>query len=186
MASYLAATPPAVKTRTLADLIAFDRAHADVEMPFFAQEDFEKAEATKGLDDPDYLAARATSLRLAGPEGLGRLMDEQKLDAIVSPTRGPAPLTDVAGVSHGGGGGVITGLAAVSGYPHLTVPMGQVMGLPVGLSFVGRPWSEARLLSLGFAFEQTAGGHTAPTYAVSVEQMPESALHVQPYGAPKR
>jgi amidase len=152
--AYLASTDPArVKTRTLADLIAFNRAHASEEMPLFGQEIFEKALATKGLSDPDYLAAKAAAQRMAGTEGLDRMLRENDVVALIAPTLAPAWLIDPILKDRylGGGAG---GLAAVSGYPHLTVPMGEVLGMPVGLSFIGPAWSEARLLSLGYAFEQ--------------------------------
>ncbi|MGA0603013.1 amidase [Caulobacter sp. KR2-114] len=154
--AYLAATDPErVKTRTLADLIAFNRAHADAEMPLFEQETFEAAEATRGLDDPDYLKALETSRRMAGPEGIDKLLKDNDVVALVAPTLAPAWLIDdVLGDRYlGGGAGSV---AAIAGYPHLTVPMGQVKGLPVGLSIVGPAWSDARVLSLGYAFEQTA------------------------------
>ena len=153
--SYLASTSPdRVKTRTLADLIAFDVAHADAEMPYFGQEIFEQAQKTKGLDDPDYHKALSDGRRLAGAEGIDRLLADNNVSAVVAPTAGPAWLTDpiLKDFTLGGAAGQ---LAAVAGYPHLTVPMGDVSGLPVGLSFIGPAWSEARLLGYGYAFEQT-------------------------------
>lgn len=153
--AYLASTDPVrVKTRTLADVIAFNQDHAAEEMPLFGQDIFLKSADTKGLADPDYLAAKALAHRLAGPEGIDRLLADNNVVALVAPTLAPAFLIDpiLKDAYIGGGAG---SLAAVSGYPHLTVPMGVVMGMPVGLSFVGPAWSEARLLSLGYAFEQT-------------------------------
>jgi amidase len=158
--AYLASTPPAVKVRTLTDLIAFNRAHAAEELALFGQELFEMAEKTSGLKDPDYLAALATARRLAGPEGIDRMLAASGVVALVAPTMGPACLIDPVlkdqFVGHAAGS-----MAAVAGYPHLTVPMGEVSGLPVGLSFVGPAWSEASLLNLGHAFEHTA--QAAPT-----------------------
>jgi amidase len=168
LAAYLATTSPEkVGPRTLADLIAFNRAHADREMPLFAQETFEAAEQTKGLADPAYLAAKAKAFRLAGPEGIDALLKDHDVAALVAPTLGPAWLIDpvLKDRSVGGGAG---NAAAVAGYPHLTVPMGLVDGLPVGLSFVGPAWSEARLLGFGYAFEQAAGARRPPTYLPSV------------------
>ena len=153
--SYLATTSPdQVKTRTLADLIAFDVAHADAEMPYFGQEIFEQSEKTRGLDDANYRKALDEGRRLAGAEGIDRLLADNNVSALVAPTAGPAWLTDpiLKDFTLGGAAGQ---LAAVAGYPHLTVPMGDVSGLPVGLSFIGPAWSEARLLGLGYAFEQT-------------------------------
>jgi amidase len=160
--AYLASTPPAVKTRTLAELIAFDRAHAASEMALFGQEGFERGEATKGLDDPDYQKSKAEAQRLAGPEGLGKAMTAKKLDALIAPTVSPAWVSDTVLGDHFSGG--TGGLAAIAGWPHLTVPMGQVRGLPVGISFMGPPWSEAKMLVYGYAFEQATHARKPPTY----------------------
>ena len=160
--TYLASTSPdRVKTRTLADLIAFNLAHAAEEMPLFGQETFEAAQATKGLADPAYLAALATGRRLSGTDGIDAMLAKYGVIALVAPTLGPAGLIDPVLKDRYLGGGAGT-LAAVAGYPHLTVPMGQVSGLPVGLSFIGPAWSEARLLSLGYAFEQATHARRPP------------------------
>lgn len=149
--AYLATTPPSVATRTLADLIAFNRTHAEREMPHFQQELFEQAEATARHDPAEYRAFRA-GVKAAAAAGLDGLLATHRLDALIAPTTGPAWPTDLArGDRIGGSAGT---LPAVAGYPHLTVPMGFIDGLPVGLSFIGPRWSEARLLALGFAFEQ--------------------------------
>jgi amidase len=164
--TYLATTPKRVDSRSLADLIAFNLAHHDRELALFGQELFEKAEATKGLDDPAYLAALATSRRLAGAEGIDRMLATDKLDALVAPTAGPAWVVDTACGDHSSG--QTSTLPAVAGYPHLSVPMGQVYGLPVGLSIIGPAWSDARVLAYGYAFEQALGLHMAPTFARSL------------------
>ncbi|WP_353198329.1 amidase [Sandarakinorhabdus sp.] len=153
--AYLASTPATVTARTLADLIAFNKANAAAELGLFGQDTFEKAQATKGLADPDYLKARETSLRLAGKEGIDKMLAEAKVTVLVAPTTAPAWFIDPVNADQSPGGGA-GGLAAVAGYPHLTVPMGGVRGLPVGLSFIGAAWSEARLLAYGYAFEQAA------------------------------
>jgi len=177
--AYLATTNPAqVKTRTLADLIAFDRV-TPRELSIFDQDLFEQAEKTKGLDDPDYKKARATSLRIAGPEGIDKLLADNKLDALIAPTTGPAWRSDTVDGDHVLGEGA-TNLAAIAGYPHLTVPMGYARGLPVGLSFIGPAWSEARLLQLGYAFEQATHARHAPTYPPSIESAPDIAPVLQP------
>lgn len=171
--AYLASTPATVKTRTLADLIAFNKANAGAEMGLFGQDQFEKAQATTNLADPDYIKARETSLRMAGKEGLDRMLAEANVEVIVAPTTAPAWFIDPVNADQSPGGG-IGGLAAVSGYPHLTVPMGAVRGLPVGLSFIGPAWSDARLLSLGHAFEKaTPGLKPIPTFRDRVEDSPE-------------
>lgn len=179
--AYLATTPPSVRTRTLADVIAFNRAHAAQELALFGQETFEQAEKTKGLDDPAYREALADARRAAGPEGIDRLLAKNRLDGLVGPTMPPAwPIDAVNGDQvRGGGGG---SLAAVAGYPHLSVPMGAVRGLPVGLSFIGPAWSDALILSLGFAYEQAAKINTKPRFLPSIEESPDVAPLLKPAG----
>jgi amidase len=170
--AYLATTPPTVRTRTLADLIAFNSANASAEMPLFGQDIFEGSEKTKGLNDPEYKKARATSFRLAGPEGIDKLLKQHKVEALVGPTVAAAWLIDaVHGDQYPGGGA--GSLAAVAGYPHLTVPMGQVKGLPVGLSFMGAKWSDALILSLGYDYEQASQKRVEPRFLRSMEDTPE-------------
>jgi len=176
--AYLADAAPAVSTRTLADAIAFNAREAGREMPFFGQELFEQAQATTGLDSKEYREAHATNLRLAGPEGIDRLLREHELDALIAPTTGPAWTTDVVNGDHYLG--AASTLPAVAGYPHLTVPMGQVFGLPVGLSFIGPAWSEARLLALGYAFEQRAGARRPPTFATTIDGFGGVTPHLAP------
>ena len=131
------------------------------------------------MDDPDYRKALETGRRLAGPEGIDRLMAENHVDALVAPTGGPAaPIDPVRGGGYRGGGA--SRLPAVSGYPHLTVPMGYVDGLPVGLSIIGEAWSDAKLLGIGYAYEQRTKRRHAPTYAKSVLDMPEIAKALSP------
>jgi amidase len=179
MNAYLATTPPGVRTRTLGDLIAFNAAHADAELALFGQDTFEQAEKTKGLDDPDYKKARATSLRMAGAEGIDKLLKDNDVVALVGPTMPPAwPIDAVNGDQISGGGG--GGLAAVAGYPHLTVPMGTVKGLPVGLSFIGPKWSDQMILSLGYAYEQASHKRADPRFLPSIEESPEIAPHLRP------
>ncbi len=177
--SYLATTPPAVKTRTLAQIIAFNKENADAEMALFGQETFEKAEETKGLQDPDYRAARALSFQLAGPGGIDRMLAANDVVALVFPTMPPAWKIDAVNGDQISGGGA-GDLAAVAGYPHLTIPMGAVKRLPVGLSFVGPAWSEARLLGLGYAYEQTAKVKLTPGLIPSIEEAPEIMKHLLP------
>ncbi len=159
--AYLATTPAAVRTRTLADLIAFDEANGERELALFGQDSFVKAQATAGPADPGYRAARALSLRLAGADGIDRMLASQHVAALVSPTVPPAWLTDPVNGDRIGASGP-AGLAAVAGYPHLSVPMGVVRGLPVGLSLLGPAWSEARLLAFGYAFEAARGAIARP------------------------
>jgi amidase len=167
--------------RSLADVIAFNNAHMSEEMPLFGQETFIAAEKTKGVNDPAYKKARASSFRKAGPNGIDMLLRTHKIDALVGPTMPAAWKIDAVHGDQIAGGGAGS-LAAVSGYPHLSVPMGMVKGLPVGLSFLGPKWSEANLLSLGYAFELARGPLPAPRLLRSIEESPQIAPELQPQG----
>ena len=180
MAKYLKDSPAPIESRSLADLIAFDKAHAQQEMSLFGQETFEEAEKTKGLDDPAYKKAREASFRAAGPDGIDRLLKQYQVVALVGPTMPPAWKIDAANGDQISGGGAGS-LAAVAGYPHLTVPMGLVKGLPVGLSFIGPKWSEQLLLNLGYAYEQARGPFPSPKFYRSIEEEnPEVAPYLEP------
>ena len=180
MAKYLRGSPAPIGVRTLADLIAFDKDHAQQEMSLFGQDIFEQAQKTKGLGDPAYRKARRVSFTAAGPNGIDRLLKQYNVVALVGPTAGLSWKIDAVNgdlYTSGGAGN----LAAVAGYPHLTVPMALVKGLPVGLSFMGPKWSEARLLSLGYAYEQARGPFPAPKFYRSVEQDdPQVAPYLEP------
>jgi amidase len=163
--SYLAGSPPAVQSRTLAQLIAFDDAHPQ-EMTWFGQGNFIKAQRTKGLQDPAYLEARSANLRRAGPDGIDRLLKEHRVVALISPTQSPAFVIDLVNGDSAGGGD--SSLPAVAQYPYITVPMGEVHGLPVGLSFIGPKWSEARLLGLAYSYEQASHAARQPAFAPDI------------------
>ncbi len=166
--SYLATTPAAVRTRTLDQVIAFNRAHANAEMPFFAQETFEKAAETKGLSDTAYKAARAKSLRLAGAQGIDAMLAQAGAQVLVEPSYGAAWLSDpVYGDQYGGPSAA--SLPAIAGYPHLTVPMGLVRGLPVGLSFIGTRGDDQRVLGAGYAYEQASHARVPPRYLLQAD-----------------
>ena len=166
--AYLASTDPAqVSTRTLADVIAFNE-RTPRELALFGQELFIQAEAKGGLNDPAYVEAREASLRLAGAEGIDRLMREHDVVALIAPTTGPAWTTDVINGDHYAG--AASTLPAVAGYPHLTVPMGFVDGLPVGMSFIAGKWEDARVLSLGYAFEQLTQAMRPPSFGRTVDE----------------
>lgn len=176
--AYLATTPPAVKTRNLAAIIAFNRS-SPRELALFGQGLFEQAEASRGLDDPEYRKWRDEGIAYAGQNGIDRLIAEHRLDALIGPTVSAAwPIDAIHGDQYPGGGGGY--LAAMAGYPHLTVPMGQVRGLPVGLSFIGPKWSDAAMLALGYAFEQARGPVAGPAFLPSIEQAPEVAPLLEP------
>ncbi len=164
--AYLAARGPGAEVRSLADLIAFNERNAESEMPYFGQERFIAAEAKGPLSEPGYLAVLAASRRLSRAEGIDRTMDEQRLDAIVGPTGGPAWVTDLVNGDHFGGSS--SGYPAAAGYPNITVPAGAVHGLPVGLSFFGRAWSEPTLIRIAHAFEQATQARFAPAFRPTV------------------
>jgi amidase len=160
--AYLAKTPASVKTRTLADLIEFNK-HEPRETVLFGQDIWEEAEATKGFDDPEYKRIVEFAQRTRGPEGIDKLLTDSTTVALVQPSYEPAGLIDLAThLRNGGGGPAAAGVPAVAGYPHLTVPMGDINGLPVGISFVGPKWSEQLLLSLGYAYEQASHARPLP------------------------
>lgn len=159
---YLAEPGRETPMKSLGDVIAFNDAHAAEEMAFFGQQDFLAAEKRGPLTEPAYLAARATCLRLARTEGLDAALDGGEFDALVMFTRGPATLTDHV-LGEGGSGGSST-LAAVAGYPNVTVPATDLFGLPVGISFVGRAWSDARMLALAADFEAHARARRVPEF----------------------
>lgn len=159
---YLSSRPN-LTVHTLADLIAFNRAHADVEMPYFLQQLFEQAQAKGSLDDPGYLAALATNKRLSQTEGIDKVMDELRLDALFAPTRNPAWTIDLLNGDRSLGGSSTP--AALAGYPLITVPAGQSFGhLPVGVTFMGRAFSEPTLIKLAFAFEQATRARKKPEF----------------------
>ena len=159
---YLAEPGRVTPMKNLADLIAFNDAHSAQEMPFYGQELFTASQARGPLTDQAYVEARATCLQLTRTEGIDAAMDANKLDALVFFTKGTAMLTDHIN-GEGSSGGSAT-LAAVAGYPSVTVPAASVFGLPVGLSFVGRAWSDAKLLALAADFEARTKARTEPKF----------------------
>ena len=168
--AYLATTPPTVTARTLEQVIAFNTAHAAAEMPFFGQETFEAAVKTKGLQDPAYLAARAKSLRAAS-DAIDGMLRQARATVLVEPSYDAAWLSDtVYGDQYGGPSA--SELPAIAGYPNLTVPMGLVRGLPVGLSFIATRYGEATVLGAGYAYEQRAHARAAPRYLSTADAGP--------------
>ena len=157
--AYLGRLGPSQPHRTLADLIAFNNEHADDEMPFFRQELFEKAAEKGPLTEAAYLDALATCRRVSRTEGIDAVMDEHRLDALVAPSNAPAWRIDYANGDHYVGGNSTP--AAVAGYPNVTVPMGFAFDLPIGISFVGRAWTEGTLIRLASVFEH-ATRHRRP------------------------
>ena len=162
IAAYLATRGAPTKLRTLADLIRFNDEHAAREMPYFQQEIFLKAEQKGPLTDPAYREARAACLEKTRRDGIDRVVGAHRLDAIVAPTGGPAWTTDLINGDRYLGGS--SSAAAVSGYANVTVPAGSVFGLPLGVSFIGPAFSEARLIALAYAFEQATKARRAPRF----------------------
>ena len=159
--AYLAALPNG-EIRSLADLIAFNEAHAGEEMPYFGQERLIEAQRRGSLSEDRYQEAHAVAQRLSREEGIDRAMDTDDLDAVIAPTGGPAWVIDHVNGDHFSGGS--SSLAAVAGYPNITVPAGYVQGLPVGLSFFGRAWSEPTLIRIAYAFEQASRHRQQPVF----------------------
>ena len=164
--AYLAECVPGSSIRTLADLIEFNEKNRDREMKYFGQEHFIRAEAKGGLDSKEYLEALANCRKLSREEGIDKIIAEQKLDALVAPSNGPAWLTDFIKGDNSGGG--FAQPAAVAGYPHITVPAGYVAGLPIGISFVAGAWAEGKLIKLAYAFEQATRHRRPPTFPAHV------------------
>jgi amidase len=153
-------------TKSLAELIEYNKRNAAAEMPYFGQELFEQAQAKGSLHEKKYKEARAKARRFAGAEGIEAALKAQNLDALIAPAMSPAWLTDEVLGDHYVGGGY--GAAAVAGTPSLTVPMGESYGLPFGIVFMGSAWSESRLIELGYAFEQLTKARRPPGYLRTV------------------
>lgn len=158
--AYLSTLGPGQPYKTLTDLIAFNRERADVEMPYFEQEHFEQANEKGPLTEAAYLEALATCRRLSRAEGIDAVMDGHRLDVLVAPSNAPAWRIDYANGDHYVGGNSTP--AAVAGYPSITVPMGFAFDLPIGISFIGRAWSEGTLIRVASAFELATSARRPP------------------------
>jgi amidase len=160
--AYLAKLGPGAPVHSLKEVIEFNERERTKELPYFGQDLFVKAEAKGDLKSKEYLDALANNLRLARAEGIDATMDKFKLDALVAPTAPPAWVTDLVDGDNVGGGS--SGMAAIAGYPDITVPAGFIFGLPVGISFFGRAWSEPTLIKLVYSFEQATKVRKPPKF----------------------
>ena len=167
---YLAWLGPASPVHSLGDIIAFNNAHRDEELAYFGQELFMMAEAKGPLTSAAYTRARVDAWGYAGTYGIDGVMAKYRLDALVALTGGPAGLIDLQkGDDRSALLPGLSGIAAVAGYPHITVPAGYIRGLPVGISFVGRAWSEPTLIKLAYAYEQATRHRHPPTFAATAD-----------------
>jgi amidase len=160
--AYLTRLGPGAPVRSLAEVIKFNEDNRDKEMPYFGQDMLIKAEAKGPLTSKEYLEALDNNLRLARKEGIDATMDKFNLDVLVAPTGGPAWLTDLVNGDNSVGGSA--NAAAIAGYPSVSVPAGFVFGLPVGISFFGRAWSEPTLIKIAYSFEQAAKTRKQPKF----------------------
>ena len=166
--AYLASLGPGAPIKSLAELIEYNEANHDLELALYGQELHVRSQERGPLTDQRYLDALAASHRLSRDEGIDRAMDEHRLDALVGITAGIPALQDPLDASGGGGGGCSTP-PAMAAYPNMSVPMGFIGGLPVGMSLCGRAWSEATLIRLAFAFEQATNVRRPPTFQATVQ-----------------
>jgi len=167
---YFTRLGPSAPIHSLKDIIAFNEAHKDQELPYFGQELMTRAEQKGPLTSSAYRAALAKNRRMSRTLGIDAVMAKYKLDALVAPTGGPAWLIDLVTGDHFSPDEVSPStVAAVAGYPHITVPMGYFRGLPMGISFFGRAWSEATLIKLAYAYEQATKHRRPPTFAPTAD-----------------
>jgi amidase len=166
LAAYLARLGESAQVKSLKDVIDFNEKHIAKEMPYFSQDLFIKSEEKGPLTTKEYVDALANNHKQTRADGIDFVMDKYKLDALVAPTGGPAWLTDLINGDHSAGGS--SNAAAVAGYPNINVTAGNLYGLPVGISFFGRAWSEPTLLKIAYAFEQLTKARQKPLFLPSI------------------
>jgi amidase len=174
--AYLASTPASQPNRTLNDVIAYN-ARTPAETALFGQNTFEESARAPALTDAKYLAQR-NGARKQATEAIDKMLRDNNVEALVASSGGP--IFPIDAVNGDGSSGGVSGLPAIAGAPHLTVPMGQVKGLPIGVSFIGPRWSDARVLSLGYAFEQATHAWRPPTFMASSVVLPDVAKAFDP------
>jgi amidase len=165
--AYLSRLGPDAPVHSLKEIIEYNECHSKTEMPYFGQETFIKAEAKGSLKSKEYVEALKANRRMSRTKGIDAAMNKYRLDALVAPTESPAWVTDLINGDHFIGGS--STLAAVAGYASITVPAGFIFGLPVGISFFGRAWSESVLLRLAYAFEQATHHRKQPRFLLRCE-----------------
>jgi amidase len=168
--AYLARLGPDAPVKTLEDVIAFNVKNKDREMPYFGQDTFEKAQAKGRYTNQEYVDAVKDLLAIGRTNGIDATMTKYQLDALIGPTGGPAWVTDL--VNGDNAGGQTSMAAAIARYPSISVPGGTVFGLPVGVSFFGRAWSEPTLIKIAYAFEQASKVRTPPRFLPTAELKP--------------
>jgi amidase len=166
LSAYLATRPDA-QVHSLAEVIAFNEKNKEKEMPYFGQDLLLKAQEKGPLTEKAYVGALAANHALSREQGIDGVMNKFRLDALLAPTGAPAWLTDLANGDHAVGGS--SNAAAVAGYPNINVPAGFVFGMPVGISFIGRAWSEPTLLRIAYGFEQLIKARKAPEFLPTVK-----------------
>jgi amidase len=165
---YLATLGPEAPVKSMEEVIQFNQRHSEQVMPYFGQDRMIKSQAKGPLAQKKYQNALARNLRLSRQEGIDAILIKHNLQAILAPTGGPAWMVDMVTGDHYSGGG-FSSLAAVAGYPHITVPAGYVFGLPVGISFFASAWQEATLIRIAYAFEQASRIRKPPEYLPTVD-----------------
>jgi amidase len=167
--AYLASLGPKAQTKTIKEIIEFNEKHADKELQYFGQELFIQAEEKGPLTDAKYIEDLRKNQQLAREQGIDAVMAKNRLDAIIAPTNGPAWVTDYLNGDHFAGSSSTA--AAVAGYPNVSVPCGYVSGLPIGISFFGRQWSEPTLIKIAFAYEQATRYRRPPKFLRTLDQV---------------